>query len=162
MTTEHNLRNSCSSGNSSDDDGGHAEAATPGTRKGAEPVPHGEGRHPSLTSRRMEYVIEMMGRQATLARLRKSRRLPLTEAAYNGHHEVLQVGQVWVCLSGWRYSVADRALRHVARSLRNTTLRVCRRACTWGKTFGSDKNHPFRFSDVLFKRASHARTIVIV
>ncbi|CAM9750581.1 unnamed protein product, partial [Ectocarpus fasciculatus] len=38
----------------------------------------------------MEYVIEMMGRQATLARLRKSRRLPLTEAAYNGHHEVLQ------------------------------------------------------------------------
>ncbi|CAM9523835.1 unnamed protein product, partial [Ectocarpus sp. 4 AP-2014] len=89
-TTEHNLRNSCSSGNSSDDDGGHAEAATSGTRKGAEAVPHGEGQHPSLTSRRTEYVIEMMGRQATLARLRKSRRLPLTEAAYNGHHEVLQ------------------------------------------------------------------------
>ena len=40
----------------------------------------------------MEYAMGMVGRHATLARLRKSRRLPLTEAAYNGHHEVLQVG----------------------------------------------------------------------
>lgn len=40
----------------------------------------------------MEYAMGMIGRHATLARLRKSRRLPLTEAAYNGHHEVLQVG----------------------------------------------------------------------
>lgn len=40
----------------------------------------------------MEYAMGMVGRHATLARLRKSRRLPLTEAAYNGQHEVLQVG----------------------------------------------------------------------
>lgn len=46
----------------------------------------------NLTRRQMEYAIGMIGRHATLARLRKSRRLPLTEAAYNGHHEVLQVG----------------------------------------------------------------------
>ena len=88
-------------------------------------MPHGEGRQPSLTSRRMEYVIEMMGRQATLARLRKSRRLPLTEAAYNGHHEVLQVGRVCFCSSGGRYSVDHRAIRHAAGALRNTKLRVC-------------------------------------
>lgn len=42
---------------------------------------------------RMEYAIGMVGRHATLARLRKTHRLPLTEAAYNGHHEVLQVWQ---------------------------------------------------------------------
>lgn len=52
----------------------------------------------------MEYVIGMVGRQATLARLRKSRRLPLTEAAYNGHYEVLQVGR-WM---KQKYAVHDR------------------------------------------------------
>ena len=49
-----------------------------------------EGRLAALR-RRMEHAMSMIGKQATLARLRKSRRLPLTEAAYNGHHEVLQV-----------------------------------------------------------------------
>lgn len=83
----------------------------------------------------MEYVIEMMGRQATLARLRKSRRLPLTEAAYNGHHEVLQVGRVWFCSSGWRDSLADRALRHVAGALRNTRASCVLASVHLGKGF---------------------------
>lgn len=47
----------------------------------------------------MEYTVGMIGRYATLARLRKSRRLPLTEAAYNGHYEVLQV-RAWT-LRAW-------------------------------------------------------------
>lgn len=54
-------------------------------------VPRAEVRS-ALTKRRIEYAMGMMGRHAKLASLRKSRRLPLTEAAYNGHHEVLQVG----------------------------------------------------------------------
>ena len=60
-------------------------------QRGRGDVLQAERRH-GLVSRRMEYAMGMIGRQATLARLRKSRRLPLTEAAYNGHHEVLQVG----------------------------------------------------------------------
>lgn len=55
--------------------------------KGGAPA---EGRMASMR-RRMEYAVGMIGRHATLARLRKSRRLPLTEAAYNGHYAVLQV-----------------------------------------------------------------------
>ena len=50
----------------------------------------------AVLKRRVEYAMGMIGKQATLARLRKSRRLPLTEAAYNGHHEVLQVANCFV------------------------------------------------------------------
>lgn len=61
------------------------------TGGGGRAVPQAEVRS-ALTKRRIEYAIGMIGRHTTLANLRKSRRLPLTEAAYNGHHEVLQVG----------------------------------------------------------------------
>lgn len=40
------------------------------------------------------YTKEMRWRQGDLARLRKTRRLPLTEAAYNGHYEILEVPTV--------------------------------------------------------------------
>lgn len=40
------------------------------------------------------YTKEMRRRHGDLARLRKTRRLPLTEAAYNGHYEVLEVPTV--------------------------------------------------------------------
>lgn len=46
----------------------------------------------------MEYTMGMIGKQATLARLRRSRRLPFTEAAYNGHQEVLQVTKLFFYL----------------------------------------------------------------
>lgn len=52
--------------------------------------PPAEGR-PAAIRRRIEYATRMLGRHTTLTRLRKSRRLPLTEAAFNGHYEVLQV-----------------------------------------------------------------------
>lgn len=55
--------------------------------------PAAEGGHVGVT-RRVAYTKEMQRRLGDLARLRKTRRLPLTEAAYNGHHEVLEVPTV--------------------------------------------------------------------
>lgn len=83
MSTPTATSNANDERNASDDEGERVKV----TERGGPPA---EGRL-ALMRRRMEYAMGMLGRHATLARLRKNQRLPLTEAAYNGHHEVLQV-----------------------------------------------------------------------
>lgn len=64
----------------------------------------------AMLKRRMQHAVELLGRHAALARLRRTRRLPLIEAAYNGHHEVLQVhfGRASVCFRAFLYMCALR------------------------------------------------------
>lgn len=57
----------------------------------------------AVLKHRMEYAIALLGTHSTVARLRRTRRFPLTEAAYNGHHDVLQV----CVLMGSRHQTPD-------------------------------------------------------